>query len=516
MRYELVDTTNLGGTLQITGNLLNLPFVESDFDSDRESGTPSPPWSRYRPEDEVNLHSQTIIGEVNWDIGPGKLTAVTGYNWFDYLADQDPDQTRLGILQFIQDEDFNQFSQELRYAFDLGSSVDMIVGGYYQKSNLLRVVRTDVNFAALGLPFPSFTRTTYLDQKQRDMSVFANATVRLDPALTIEVGARYSMVRKTGDQGANPTDFETTNYNPVFLPLYRQFFSVPHDLLDLKLRENHFMPEATLQYRPAPGVMLYAKFAQGAKAGGFDDQYAGDVATGTAKRTGPNSVTYRSETATSYEAGLRWETDDRKLQMGLTGYYVRVKDLQVGVFNGNTNFVVGNADSRSYGVESFATFRPVPSLTLNALVSYVDAKYTRFTGAACTAAQSIAASPCSQDLTGTPVPVPDFMFNLGASHKLEIGDYTLSSRASWNYRAPYNFSDTQDPLLDRPSVSLVDASIGFGPTDGRWELVAFAKNILNERWSNVGGSTPLVRGTVFSDTQRPFQAGLQVRVLFGP
>lgn len=515
LRYELADTSNLGGTLQIVGNLLNLPFVEDDFDGDRESGTPNPPWSDYRAEDFVNLHSQTLIGEVNWDVGGGKLTSVTGYNWFDYLADQDPDQTRLGILQFVQAERFDQFSQELRYAFEVGSSVDMIVGGYYQRNHLDREVRTDVNFASLGLPFPSFTRTTYLDQRQRDLSAFVNATIRLAPALTLEAGARYSNMRKTGDQGAIPTDFQTTDYNAAFLPLYRQFFAVPHELFDLKLRENHFMPEATLQYRPTQGLMLYAKFAQGAKAGGFDDNYAGDIATGTAKRSGPNSVTYLSETATSYEAGLRYETDDQKLQLGATGYYVRVKDLQVGVFNGNTNFVVGNADSRSYGVEAFVNLRPVRGLSINGLFSYVDAKYTRFTGAACTAAQSIAMSPCSQDLSGTSVPVPDLMFNLAASYKLEVGDYLLSTRASWNYRAPYNFSDTQDPLLDRPSVSLVDASIGFGPRDERWEFSIFAKNMLNERWSNIGGSTPLVRGTVFSDTQRPFQVGARMRVRFG-
>lgn len=515
LRYELADTSNIGGTLQIAGTLRDLPFIEPDFDLDRESGTPAPPWSKYRSEDVVDLHSQTLIGEVNWDLGGGKLTAITGYNWFDYVSDVDPDQTRLGIVQFIQNEDFTQFSQEMRYAFDLGSSIDLIVGGYYQRNNLKRIVRTDVNFSALGLAFPSFTRTIYLNQRQQDLSAFANATVRLSPELTFEGGVRFSHVRKTGDQGANPTDFETTNFNPAYLALYRGFFGIPHDLLDLKLRENHLMPEATLEYRPTSGVMLYAKFARGAKSGGFDDNYSGDLVSGTAKRTGPNSVTYRSETVTSYEAGLRYETDDRKLQVGATGYYVQVSDLQVGVFNGNTNFVVGNADSRSYGVEAFVNLRPTPSFTINGLVSYVDAKYSRFTDAACTVAQSLAVSPCSQDLSGTPVPVPDLMFNLAASHKLEVGDYTISSRASWNYRAGYNFSDTFDPLLARPSISLVDVSVGFGPTNGRWEISAFAKNLLDERWSNVGGSTPLVRGTVFSDTQRPFHTGLQLRVRLG-
>lgn len=514
-RYEVVDTENLGGTLQIGANLSNLPFVESNFDLFRESGTSSPPWPDYRNEDFVRLNSQTVIAEVNYDLGAGRLTSITGYNWFDYDADQDPDQTRLSILQFVQVERYKQFSQELRYAFDIGGSVDFIVGGYYQRSRLNRTVRTDVNFAALGLPFPSFTRTGYLRQKQEDVSAFADATIRFSPQFTLELGARYSHVEKSGDQGSNPTNFATTTFNPAFLTLYGAFFAIPHDLLDLKLSENHFMPEAILQYRPVQNVMLYARVVRGAKAGGFDDQYAGDVTTGTARRSGPNSVAYRPETATSFEAGIRYETDDRTLQLGLTGYHVRVEDLQVGVFNGRTNFVVGNADSRSNGVEAFVNYRPTSTLTLNGVLSYVDAKYTDFKGAACTAAQSLVSSTCSQDLSGTRVPVPDWMFNIGVTHRLPIGNYILRSQAHWNHRAAYNFSDTQDPLLNRPPVNLVDASIGFGPEDGRWEVVAFAKNILDERWADVGGSTPLVRGAVFSDTQRPFQAGLRVRINFG-
>ena len=514
-RYEVADTENLGGTLQIVGNLLNLPFVESNFDLNRESGTSSPPWPNYRARDFVRLKSQTISSEINFDMWGGTLTSVTGYNWFDYLADQDPDQTRLSILQFVQDEEYNQFSQELRFASELGDGLDLLVGAYYQHNDLVRVVRTDVNFAALGLPIPSFTRTIYLNQKQEDVSGFADITWQATDRLSIELGARLSQVIKTGAQGSNPTNFATTVRNNAFLPFFRAFFAVPHDLLDLKIKETYLMPEAIIQYRPVPDTMLYAKFAQGEKSGGFDDNYAGDITTGTAKRSGPNSVAYGSETATSFEGGLRSEAFDGRLQFGLTAYHIKVKDLQVGVFNGNTNFVVGNADSRSRGGEATFNLRATDSLTFTGVLSYVDANYTDFTGAACTAAQSLARSPCSQDLTGTSLPVPKWMFNVGASHEAEIGRYTLTSKVRWNYRGPYNFSDTQDPLLDRGSVNLVDASLTFGPTDGNWDVSLFGKNLLDELWSDVGGSTPLVRGSVFSDTQRPLQFGIQARVRFG-
>ncbi|MEO7680207.1 MAG: hypothetical protein ABIS14_05885, partial [Sphingomonas sp.] len=74
----------------------------------------------------------------------------------------------------------------------MSSSLNLIVGGYYQHSDLSRVVRTDVNFPALGLAITPFTRTIYLRQKQEDLSGFADVTWKVTPQLTFELSARLS------------------------------------------------------------------------------------------------------------------------------------------------------------------------------------------------------------------------------------------------------------------------------------------------------------------------------------
>ncbi len=527
LRYETASIKHLGGTLQIVTNPRNYPFVEGVFDLDRESGSNNGLGNR---EDLVALDSQTLAAEVNYDIAGGTLTSTTGYLTYDYHADQDPDQTRLAVIQFDQREDYWQFSQELRFAASIGDRIDYIVGAYYQKSSWDRVVRTDVRLAELApfaafnpsfggfAPFPAFARKHYLLQDQTDKSIFADVTFRVTDALRIEAGARYSRVHKTGDQGARATMYASLTPNPAIetplpvLPLvgippipgqrhsfYSLAFGVPHDLLDLELKESHFMPEVNVQYDIGPDTMVYAKAVRGAKAGGFDDNYSGDVRSFTALRTGPNSVTYRSETATSFEAGVKGSALERRLQYGVSLYQIEVEDLQVGVFNGGANFVVGNADTRSRGVEGYFTYRPIDSLTLTGVGSYTDGEFTEFKGAACTYAQTLVTpSGCTQDLTGAPAPVPKTMFNLGVLHEAYLGDMKLSSRLQWNYRGAYNFSDAHEPLLKQDDTNLVDATLSLGPEDGRWEVGVFAKNLLDERWAVVGAATPLISGTVFT------------------
>ena len=551
LKYEVADTKNRGGTLQIVSNPLLFPFVESNFDLFREAGNANPPFPA-KSEDQVRLNSQTFLAAINYKVAGGTLTSTTGYNRYDYDADIEGDMSRIAAFDFGQFEKYKQFSQEVRFASNLGSKLDYIAGAYYQRNTLGMISRTDVNpaslfpFAAFNRAFagfngfPAFARTTYLNQTETDYSVFADVTYHLTDRLKVELGARYTQVKKSGAQGAHASSLGTTTLNPAFdtpaafLPpvgvpaipgshhsFYSLVFAVPHDLPDLTLKEDHFMPEALVQYELGENSMIYAKAVQGAKSGGFDWLYGGDATSFTAKATGTASATFRPETATSYETGFRGEGFERKLLFGVTAYENKVEDLQVSVFNGGTNFVVGNANTRSRGIEGNFTYRPWAPLTLTGVASYTDSIFTSFKGAGCTFAQSVVfvrtptQATCTQDLSGVHAPVPKLMYNLGATYLAEVGDYRVRSELHLNYRGPYNFSDANEPLLRRKAVTLLDARIGVEPKDGHWDASIFAKNLTDERWSDVGAAPPLVSGATFADTQRPLQVGLQFRVRSG-
>jgi iron complex outermembrane recepter protein len=524
LKYERADTKNIGGTLQIVDNLLQLPFIPKDnFSLTRYLGNP-PPFP-YDPQDVVKLTSNTVESTITYSLPTGTLVSTTGYNWYNFFADQEGDMTPLPIFEFGQLYNYEQSSEELRYSASFGSKIDLIVGGYYQHALLDLTGRTDVNAAALGAPFPPLSRFNYLDQNENDYAVFGDVTYHMLEKLKLEGGLRYTETTKNAAQGAVATDFTTNTPNPALeapvaalggASVYNLIFGDPHNFSGLSLKENHLQPELTLQYDLDRNAMLYAKAVRGAKAGGFDWIYAGELTNG------PKSVHFLPEIATSEEVGFRDQLFDKKLSLAITAFHETVKDAQVSVFDGSTNFVVGNADTRSEGIEANLMYRPWQPVTFEATGSYDDSIYTRFDGAACTQAQTIAfiASPadptCTQNLTGKITQFnPKYSYDLRVTHRVPVHSYVVTSQLNWNFRGPDNISDSDDPLLLSKGVGLLDMSIGIGPQDGRWQFSIFGKNLTDKLWATDGTSVPDVPGANFTDTQRPLQVGIRFHVSLG-
>jgi len=90
---------------------------------------------------------------------------------------------------------------------------------------------------------------------------------------------------------------------------------------------------------------------------------------------------YAAETVDSYEVGLKSRFFDRKLLFNLALFWDEHHDLQLSIFSGGTTAasVVTNAGSaRIRGVEVESIFRPIPTLTVNASVAYLDLEYLTF------------------------------------------------------------------------------------------------------------------------------------------
>jgi iron complex outermembrane recepter protein len=524
LKYERVETKNIGGTLQIVDNLLDLPFIPKDnFSLTRYLGNP-PPFP-YDPHDVVELTSNTVESTITYSLPIGTLVSTTGYNWYNFFADQEGDMTPLPIFEFGQLYNYEQSSEELRYSASFGSKIDLIVGGYYQHSLLDLTGRTDVNAAALGEPLPALSRFNYLDQNENDYAGFGDVTYHIIDKLKLEAGLRYTVTTKNAAQGALATEFATNTPSSALeapvaalggASVYSLIFGTPHNFSGLSLKEEHVQPDITLQYDLNLNTMIYAKAVRGAKAGGFDWIYAGDLTDG------PASVHFLPEIATSEEIGFREQLFDRKLNFAITAFHETVKNAQVSVFDGSTNFVVGNANTRSQGVETNIMYRPWQALTFEAAGSYDDSIYTKFDGAACTQAQTIAfvatptAPTCTQNLTGKITQFnPKYSYDLRATYRVPVNAYVVTSQLNWNLRGPDNISDSDDPLLLSKSVGLLDASVGIGPQDGRWQFSIFGKNLTNKLWATDGTSVPDVPGANFTDTQRPLQVGIRFHVSLG-
>src|SRR6202049_4778231 len=80
------------------------------------------------------IRDMGISGELNWDIGPAKLTSITAWRDNTIVAGNDVDYSGIDIVQEPANEgnqvDFKQASEELRLAGKSGP-LDWLVGGFF-------------------------------------------------------------------------------------------------------------------------------------------------------------------------------------------------------------------------------------------------------------------------------------------------------------------------------------------------------------------------------------------------
>ena len=125
-----------------------------------------------------------------------------------------------------------------------------------------------------------------------------------------------------------------------------------------------------------------------------------------------------------------------------------------------------------------------------------------------------------QNLRGATLPVsPRWKISFAPRYEADIAGTNLSgfAQVGVNFQSAMNFSVEQDPLLEQPAYTLVDASIGVKQIDGRYSLTLFVKNLFDENYltsightSFLGGNTDLV-GTFNKDADRYFGATLGVK-----
>jgi outer membrane receptor protein involved in Fe transport len=522
LKYEKNWLNVYGSTLQAISNALNNPAItETKFDRVRFVANPAPFGFRNNdgvPEDFTRLNPEVFYANADISLGDLSLTSTTAWLGYDFAQSTDGDLTQRAIFNFAQEERYRQFSQELRASVDVGA-IDIQVGGYYQNDHVFAAAYTDTNLAANGLPVPAFARRNEIDQHNDTWSVFADTTLRLSPRFRIGIGARYLETKRTVDQIYRAANVGTWEFNPaaenLFVAplrsnLFQFAFGAPHEFRDVRISEKHFMPQALVQYDVTDDIMMFAKVVKGAKSGGYDWLYAGTVAEGGI---------FRPEKAVSYEIGLKALLFDRTVSLDLAAYRTDFTNLQVSIFNGSTNFVVGNAaESRSQGVELEASWRITPNLTLSTVAAYLDSKYLSFPGAGCyfeQRATTPAGQVCVQDLSGAETPYSSkWSGSAGLEYVQPVGSLEVIARVDANFRSTFNPSLNNDPLVQQKGFTLLDARLAISPETGPWTLALFGKNLTNKLYTDQTSDTPIMTGSRFATINRGRQIGVQVGFKF--
>jgi iron complex outermembrane receptor protein len=249
--------------------------------------------------------------------------------------------------------------------------------------------------------------------------------------------------------------------------------------------------------------MLYASFATGFKAGGFN---------GRANKV-INIGPYEPEEVNAYEIGLKSEWLDRRLRANVAAFYNKYSDMQVDVIipstvgSGQETLVRNAGTASTSGVEIEVNALPAAGLSLNLSLGYLNAKYTSFFA----------------DVSGTGVPsdntnlklrrAPKWTTTGGASYDMPLGNYgTLSYHADLNYISEYETSVLNDAFARRPGATLLDASIALDRADERFRLAVYGRNLTNRQFINNG----IAAGKLFAfnEPNRPRTYGIELTLRY--
>ncbi|MBW8813935.1 MAG: TonB-dependent receptor [Caulobacterales bacterium] len=224
-----------------------------------------------------------------------------------------------------------------------------------------------------------------------------------------------------------------------------------------------------VQWDPAEGTMMYARFSKGYKAFGFS---AG------AFLAEPEA---KPEFVNAYELGLKKTLLDGKLQVNAALYYLDYRDLQapVTVRIGPTSVsqFVNVGKSRSDGLELDTIWQPVRAVRLMFDYSFNDTKILRSiplvdvndnvnTGAI--------------DVSGNRLPqAPKHKVALNGNYSFFLDPGTLTLGATYIYRSEAYANVFTRDYNRAPSWDQVDLRANWSPSKGNYTIIAYVKNVFD-------------------------------------
>jgi iron complex outermembrane receptor protein len=131
--------------------------------------------------------------------------------------------------------------------------------------------------------------------------------------------------------------------------------------------EHGLLPKVSLTWTPSRHTMLYALISNGFRFGG------NNINPATSSDQVPS--TFGSDTTINYEIGGRGDLWKGRLQYEVTAFYIDWSNIQTRYLNdAGVAYAVNAGRARNYGVEAVITAHPVPALTLQANLTYLDAR----------------------------------------------------------------------------------------------------------------------------------------------
>jgi iron complex outermembrane receptor protein len=452
---------------------------------------------------------------MNYKLGFGTLTSVTGYYDYDYVSQGNADATSYSYFWSYSDEKNKSYYQELRAVSTFDSMFNVAAGGHYEFND-----RTLFVGGANGpnLLDPATGRYNLYDNEQHNKShansVFAQLIVKFAPDWELTAGGRSTRESKSlysFNKYVNPNGVGVAAYLPQ------------GKVIAGSKKENNFSPEGTLTWHPTQQVMVYGAYKTGYLSGGFSNP--GTLSSISTLQT----LSFNAEKTKGFEAGVKASLLDHKLSGSLTAFRYKYEGLPltslIALSATSVTFVTQNAASTiTKGVELEGAYRPVAGLTLRGTASFNEAYFEEFDSAQCytgqTVAQGCAAAPGTtakvQNLSGAPLyRAPKWLITAGPVYEFPVAsNLHVTLNGDLRYTSGYYTGLNLNPLSYQHSFTTVNAGARLGTDDDKWSLAVIGRNLSNRRYGTLGVDKPGGAGEVYTVAGEPRVVLLQVEGRF--
>lgn len=393
---------------------------------------------------DASLNAGNTVGGASlravWDLGPGALTSVTAWRFWDWKPENDRDFTGLDVVRLSQNpSQQDQYTQELRYAYS-GGAFDFVVGafGFHQRVDTqgteaqgADASRWNINPSSALSNNPAVLEgltarnTQWL--KATSAALYGQFAWKVTDSLTIQPGARLNYDKKDGYYNREVFDAQG---NPIpatggtAIQQAQRAIYAPQ-LFEPTFKDWNFSYDLTASYKLAPDLMTYATYAKTFKTGGINQNgVPADAAGNPILAAG----SMKPESVQHLELGAKSQFWNRRITFNLAAFRTTIDDYQAAVNNGQFGVLRGylaNADRvRSQGIEADFSIRSSQRFNAYASGAYTDAKFVKFVDA-----------PCPPELAGagagTPIAAPGTPGNSTAN--CDISGQRLPGISKWSF-----------------------------------------------------------------------------------
>ena len=447
-----------------------------------------------RTVDDVNL-------TVNWDVSNDlTLTSITSTRSFDSSEVFDADGTQAWFLEFGEDAQGDQFSQELRAIYAKDRFTSIFGASYFSEDGSQRVpfsteesvflnclgflnsgvpcinsdgsvnVLTPLLTGGLASELPYSLEFTNFG-KNKAYSAFADFSYSVTNELELTAGLRYvNEEKRSGYRSDAPNSMLTQ------APLFT--VDTGGETYYAEETFDDWLPRFNALYELNDDTNIYATVSKGRRSEVLDVTSQNDE-LGNAQ---PLVSEVPAEVIWNYETGIKGKALAGRLDYSVSVFYQDYSDFQVTLQDDAGIAYAANAGSATnIGAEAEVRALLSNSFEVFANAAYLDAE--------------IDDNADNGNLAGNKFRLqPEWTLSTGVFYGTELtADYSLTSSLIYSYRSEVYFEPDNAPIagldISQPSLGLVSARLGIANEKSDWAVSLFASNLLDEEYLVDAGNT---------------------------